>query len=323
MSAPIPFGGAARALTPAQAETLADVLSGLRGTQKTLPAKLFYDERGAELFEQICTLDEYYLTRSELAILRAHAGDIAALAGPDCALIEYGSGAGIKIRLLLDALKRPAAYVPIDISSEQLERVAAQIAADYPSLEVRPVVADYTRPLQLPDLRPRARRVAFFPGSTIGNFHPAEATAFLARIRRVVSSDGALVLGVDRRKNVAILNAAYDDRQGITAEFNLNVLRRINRELGANFDLDKFEHVAFFNETASRVEMHIKSLDRQCVNIAGVRIPFEKNETIWTESSYKYDEPMLNAVVGAAGFRVERLWTDPDENFWVTFLAAQ
>lgn len=323
MSAPIPFGGSARALAPQQAELLADVLAGLRGTRKTLPAKLFYDERGAELFEKICTLDEYYLTRSELEILQAHANDIAALAGPDCALIEYGSGAGVKVRLLLDALVRPAAYVPIDISREQLERVAAQIASDYPALDVSPVVADYTRPLQLPDLRPRARRLAFFPGSTIGNFHPQEATAFLTRIRRVVCADGALVLGVDRRKSAEVLNPAYDDSQGVTAEFNLNMLRRINRELGGNFELSKFKHVAFFNEQASRVEMHIESLERQCVNIAGVRIPFEQGETIWTESSYKYDEAMLNAVVGAAGFRVERLWTDANENFWVGFLSAK
>jgi dimethylhistidine N-methyltransferase len=322
MKAASPFGNPARALAPAQADLLADVLAGLRGSQKTLPAKLFYDERGAELFEQICTLDEYYLTRSELAILRAHADDIAALAGRDCALIEYGSGAGVKVRLLLDALDRPAAYVPIDISAEQLARVAAQLAADYPTLDVRPVVADYTRTLLLPELRPRARRLAFFPGSTIGNFHPAEATAFLARIRRVIGNDGALVLGVDRRKSAAVLNAAYDDRLGVTAEFNLNMLRRINRELGASFDLTKFKHVAFFNEEASRVEMHLESLERQCVTVGGVRIPFEKGETIWTEASYKYDEAQLNRVVNAAGFRVERLWTDLDGNFWVGFLAA-
>jgi L-histidine Nalpha-methyltransferase len=229
----------------------------------------------------------------------------------------------MKVRLLLDALDRPAAYVPIDISSEQLARVAAELAAEYPTVDVRPVVADYTRPLNLPDLRPRARRLAFFPGSTIGNFHPAEATAFLARIRRVVGADGALVLGVDRRKSAAILDAAYDDRKGVTAEFNLNMLRRINRELGGNFDLAKFKHVAFFNDEASRVEMHLESLERQCVTVGGVRIPFDKGESIWTESSYKYDEAQLKAVVGAAGFGVEQLWTDADGNFWVGFLTAQ
>jgi dimethylhistidine N-methyltransferase len=322
VSAAGPFGSPARADTSATEELLEDVLDGLGGTPKTLPAKLFYDDRGAELFEQICTLDEYYLTRSEIEILRARAPEIAALAGAECALIEYGSGAGLKIRLLLDALERPVAYVPIDISSEQLSRVAAQLASEYPSVEVRPLAADYTRHIQLPTLPSHARHVAFFPGSTIGNFHPAEATAFLSRVRRVVSSHGALVLGVDRRKNVDVLNAAYDDALGVTAEFNLNMLRRINRELGATFDIARFRHRAFFNDAASRVEMHLESLDRQCVQIAGTRIAFAKGETIWTESSYKYDEEQLAAVVGAAGFRIARLWTDSADNFWVAFLEA-
>jgi dimethylhistidine N-methyltransferase len=317
-----PFGSPARSIASAT-ETLAeDVLSGLLDSPKTLPAKLFYDDRGAALFEQICTLDEYYLTRSEIEILRARVSEIAALAGPECALIEYGSGAGLKIRLLLDALERPVAYVPIDISSEQLGRVAIQLAAEYPSVEVRPVAADYTRSIQLPALPPHARRVAFFPGSTIGNFHPAEATAFLSRVWRIVGSTGALVLGVDRRKNVDVLNAAYDDKLGVTAEFNLNMLRRINRELGGTFDIARFRHRAFFNDAASRVEMHLESLARHCVEVAGTRIAFEKGETIWTESSYKYDEDQLAAVVGAAGFRVEQLWTDSADYFWVAFLAA-
>lgn len=321
MSAAEPFG--ARALvTPSSREMLDDVLGGLRDTPKTLPAKLFYDERGAQLFDEITTLDEYYLTRSELAILRAHAADIARLAGPDVALIEYGSGAGVKVRLLLDALERPAAYVPIDISAEQLSRVAEQLQGEYPDVDVRPVAADYTHPIQLPPMRSHARRLAFFPGSTIGNFHPAEATAFLGRVRRVVGANGALVLGVDRRKNADVLEAAYDDRRCVTAEFNRNVLRRINRELGADFDLEKFRHRAFFNDDASRIEMHLESLERQCVNVGGVRIPFNAGETIWTESSYKYDERQLSAVVNAAGFRVEQLWTDTGNRFWVGYFAA-
>lgn len=322
MSAAEPSG--ARALvTPAAREMLDDVLAGLRATPKTLPAKLFYDERGAALFDEITTLDEYYLTRSELTILRERATDIARRAGPDVALIEYGSGAGIKVRLLLDALVRPAAYVPIDISAEQLATVAHQLASEYPDVEVRSVAADYTRPIQLPPLRPHARRLAFFPGSTIGNFHPAEATAFLSRVRRVVGANGALILGVDRRKSAHILDAAYDDRRGVTAEFNLNVLHRINRELGADFDLGKFRHRAFFNEEASRVEMHLESLERQCVNIGGVRIPFNAGETIWTESSYKYDEAQLSAVVNAAGFCVEQLWSDAGNRFWVGYFSAK
>lgn len=299
-----------------------EALRGLRAERKTLPPKLFYDETGAELFERICTLPEYYLTRAELEILETRTGEIAELAGPRAALIEYGSGAGVKIRLLLDALTEPAAYVPIDISAVQLADVAAEIAAEYPALSVRPVAADYTRPLQLPPLPAGSRRVAFFPGSTIGNFHPTEAAAFLHRIRRTVGRDGALVLGVDCRKSADILNAAYDDAAGVTAAFNLNVLRRLNRELGASFALDRFAHRAFFNEAASRVEMHIVSLEDQAVDVAGVRIDFEAGETIWTESSYKYDRDALEALVTSAGFRVTKLWSDCADRFWVAFLDA-
>ncbi|MDQ2664989.1 MAG: L-histidine N(alpha)-methyltransferase [Gemmatimonadota bacterium] len=304
----------------------AEVLAGLTAEPKTLPPKLFYDATGADLFERITTLPEYYLTSAELEILEAHAGEIAALAAPRAALVEYGSGAGIKVRLLLDAFAAAgisiAAYVPIDISREQLATVAAQIAGEYPDVPVHLVCADYTAPLTLPDLPLRARRVAFFPGSTIGNFHPTEAAAFLRRVRRTVGNDGALILGVDRRKSAHVLNAAYDDAAGVTAAFNLNMLHRLNRELGADFDIARFAHRAFFNETASRVEMHLVSLDRQVVNVAGARIAFEKDETIWTESSYKYDRDALDLLVTSAGFRVERLWTDSAEQFWLTYLTA-
>lgn len=299
-----------------------EVLRGLRSNPKTLPPKLFYDATGAELFERICKLPEYYLTRAELEILESRVGEIAELSGPNAALVEYGSGAGVKVRLLLDTLVRPAAYVPIDISAEQLSRVASEIAEEYPAVAVRPVCADYTRPLQLPPLPTSARRLAFFPGSTIGNFHPTEAAAFLHRVRRTVGPDGALVLGVDRRKDAAILHAAYDDAQGVTAAFNLNILRRFNRELGANFDLERFAHRAIFNDSASRVEMHIVSLDAQVVRVAGERISFEAGETIWTESSYKYDEDALETLVTSAGFRITRLWTDGAARFRVAYLDA-
>ena len=323
MSAPLRTRTAARHPQPTTDGGIrGDVLRGLLGAPKTLPAKLFYDEAGARLFEQICELDEYYLTRAELEILRARAGEIASLAGPGCALVEYGSGAGVKVRLLLDALDRPAAYTPIDISEAQLARVAAEVAADYPAIAVHPWCADYTQPLQLPDLPDRARRVAFFPGSTIGNFHPAEAAAFLHRVRHAVGPDGALVLGVDRRKDTRILDAAYDDAAGVTAAFNLNVLTRINREVGADFDLSRFRHRAFFNDTASRVEMHLESTEAQVVNVGGVAIRIAKRETIWTESSYKYDSRRLEALVNAAGFSIERSWTDGGERFWVVFLVA-
>ena len=305
---------------------LAEVLDGLAAVPKTLPPKLFYDATGAALFERITALPEYYLTRAELEILDTRVHEIAALAAPRAVLVEYGSGAGVKVRLLLDAFAAAgtplAAYVPIDISREQLADVAAQIAAEYPEVPVHLVCADYTAPLRLPDLPQRARRVAFFPGSTIGNFHPTEAAAFLCRVRRTVADDGALVLGVDRRKSAAVLNAAYDDAAGVTAAFNLNMLHRLNRELGADFDVSRFAHRAFFNETASRVEMHLVSLDSQTVCVAGERVAFEAEETIWTESSYKYDRQMLELLVTSAGFRLTRLWTDAADRFWVAFLDA-
>ena len=299
-----------------------DVLCGLTASRKTLPPKLFYDEEGARLFEQICALDEYYLTRTELSILRSSVGEIAERVGPRAALIEYGSGAGVKIRLLLDALQRPAAYVPIDISHEQLARVSYELAGDYPSVGIRPLCADYTVPLSLPHLPEHDRRLAFFPGSTIGNFHPAEAAAFLRRVRRAVGSGGMLLLGVDRRKDAATLNAAYDDREGVTAAFNLNVLRRINRELGADFELSRFRHNAFFNERAGRVEMHLEATVAHEVDVGGTRIAFARGETIWTESSYKYDREQLATVTTAAGFEIDRLWTDADDRFWVALLTA-
>jgi len=299
-----------------------DVLCGLMASRKTLPAKLFYDEEGARLFEQICTLDEYYLTRTELSILRASVREIGERVGERAALVEYGSGAGIKVRLLLDALLHPVAYVPIDISHEQLARVSSELAGDYPNVAIRPLCADYTQPLSLPHIPEHDRRLAFFPGSTIGNFHPAEAAAFLRRIRRVVGPGGMLLLGVDRRKDAATLNAAYDDRDGVTAAFNLNVLRRINRELGADFDLSRFRHKAFFNESAGRVEMHLQATVAHQVDVGGTPVAFARGETIWTESSYKYDRDQLTTVTTAAGFAIERLWTDADDRFWVVLLVA-
>jgi L-histidine Nalpha-methyltransferase len=301
----------------------AEALRGLAGTPKTLPPKLFYDEVGAALFERICELDEYYPTRTEAAILRAHAGEIAALAGPDATLVEYGSGAGVKVRLLLDALERPAAYVPIDISREQLGRVAAELAAAYPRVRVAPVCADYTTRFALPPLPAGSRRVAFFPGSTIGNFHPMEAAAFLRRVRHAVGPGGALVVGVDRRKDPGVLHAAYDDRLGVTAAFDLNVLARLNRELDADFELDRFRHRAVWNDGASRIEMHLESTAAQRVRVADRAITFARGETIWTESSYKYDEPRLERLVAEGGFAIERLWTDEGQRFWVAFLGVR
>ena len=312
--------GARVAQYPAPDSMRAEVLRGLLGDPKTLPPKLFYDRAGARLFEAICELPEYYLTRTELGILRRRAGEIASLCGEHTALIEYGSGAGTKVRLLLDALVNPAAYVPVDISMEQLAAVSAERARQYPHLRVAPVHADYTARFVLPPLPDDTRRVAFFPGSTIGNLHPAEATAFLHRIRATVGSDGALILGVDRRKDAHVLHSAYNDAAGVTAAFNLNLLTRLNRELNATFDLSTFRHWAHFNDQASRIEMHLESTIAQQVCVGGASITFEQGETILTECSYKYDRELLDAVIRPAGFEVQELWTDERDWFWVGFL---
>ena len=309
-------------LTPYQApdNLRNEVLRGLSAEPKTLPPKLFYDKAGALLFEAISELPEYYLTRTEISILRDRAGEIADECGDRVALIEYGSGAGIKVRYLLDRLKDPAAYVPVDISMEQLTAVAAERARQYPDLRVAPVHADYTTRFALPPLPLEARRVAFFPGSTIGNLHPAEATAFLHRIRGTIGPNGALILGVDRRKDESLLRRAYNDAAGVTAAFNLNLLTRLNREFGATFDISTFRHWAHFNDVASRVEMHLESTIAQTVCVAGVAVEFEQGETILTECSYKYDLPFLEAVVKPAGFEIQDLWTDDRDWFWVGFL---
>jgi dimethylhistidine N-methyltransferase len=298
----------------------AEVLEGLRRESKTLPPKFFYDAAGAALFEAICELPEYYLTRSELEILRARADEIADLAGPGCTLVEYGSGAGVKVQLLLDAMTDVQAYIPIDVSREQLLQVSREIGAIYPELAVRPHCADYMEHLALPVQPDASRLVAFFPGSTIGNMHPLEAESFLTRVRRLVGENGAMILGVDRLKHPSVLHAAYNDAAGVTAAFNLNMLNRLNRELGSSFDLSAFEHHGFFNEDARRIEMHLVSRVAQTVCVAGEEIDFAKGETIHTECSYKYDRSSLEDVVSAAGFRVRSLWTDVRERFWVSYL---
>jgi dimethylhistidine N-methyltransferase len=226
----------------------------------------------------------------------------------------------VKVRYLLDELDSPVAYVPVDVSREQLVDVAAERAAQYPELHIAPVCADYTLPFELPPLPRAARRVAFFPGSTIGNFHPTEAAAFLRRVRHTVGAEGGLILGVDRRKDPDVLHRAYNDAAGVTAEFNRNVLAHLNRELQADFDLSQFAHVAYFNDEASRIEMHLESLRDQRVTVGGRTIAFAKGETIHTESSYKYDEPRLEALVEGSGFHIDTLYTDDDDWFWIAWL---
>jgi L-histidine Nalpha-methyltransferase len=297
-----------------------EVLRGLSAARKSLPPKLFYDDAGAKLFEQICEQPEYYITPVETEILGQRAPEIARLAGPRPALVEYGSGAGRKVRLLLNALDRPIAYVPVDISRDQLSRVATAIQDAYPALVVRPVWADYTRRFRLPHLPAGSPRIAFFPGSTIGNFHPPEAAAFLRSLRSVIGYDGSLILGVDRAKDRATLDAAYNDAAGVTARFNLNLLERLNRELDADFDLPRFRHRAWYNEELKRIEMHLESLCDQIVSVSGSAIPFRTGETVLTECSYKYDAESLDRLTTGAGFDVEQLWTDANDLFWVAYL---
>jgi len=312
-----------RDYAPGTERFLEDVLSGLRRPRKRIPCKYFYDERGSRLFERICDLDKYYLTRTELAIMDRHAGEMAAALGPGVLLIEYGSGSGRKTRLLLDHLEAPAGYVPIDISSEALEASARRLAAEYPSLEVLPVCADYTAPFRIPrPARPPTRRAVYFPGSTIGNFSPAGARRFLSHIARVVGPGGGLIVGMDLRKDPAVLEAAYDDAAGVTAAFNLNLLTRINRELGGNLRMERFRHMARYNTRQGRIEIHIVSRVEQTVTIAGERIHFRAGEKIHTEYSYKFDPAQVRELAARAGLTVRKVWTDPKKYFSVQYLTV-
>jgi dimethylhistidine N-methyltransferase len=299
-----------------------DVLRGLQTEPKTLPSKYFYDDHGSQLFEQICAQDEYYLTRTELSIMQEYAREMAALLGPRCLLIEYGSGSSIKTRLLLDALLDPAGYVPIDISRAQLLSSAAELRLAYPDLEILPVCADYTSAFELPSPeKTAARRVAYFPGSTIGNFDRVAARRFLRQVA-TVCQDGGLLIGVDLQKDFTILHRAYNDAQGITAQFNKHLLARINRELGANFQIQQFGHYAFYNPAQGRVEMHLVSLQKQSVKIGEREIFFKRGESIWTESSHKYALDDFARLAASAGFTVERVWTDARALFSVQYLTA-
>ena len=310
-------------LSPGETASLEEVLRGLRSPQKELPCKLFYDEHGAHLFERITTLDEYYPTRAEQRIMRAAGSEIAARIGPECLLIEYGSGSSQKTRILLDNLERPAGYVPIDISGEQLRASAAALADSYPGLRVLPVCGDYTGSLHLPPQLPNSRRrLAYYPGSTIGNFVPEDARRFLTRIAEVCGRDGGLLIGVDLKKDPLMLHRAYNDALGVTAAFNLNILARLNRELGADFALDRFRHYAFYNPVFARVEMHLVSLTEQVVRLRDITIHFDRGESIWTEASYKYNPPEFAALAAAAGWRVEQVWTDDRGLFSVQYLSV-
>ncbi len=306
---------------PGRERFRAEVLSGLRKAQKELPSKYFYDEQGSCLFERICALDEYYIPRTEAAIMETYIEEMVELLGPRVLLIEYGSGSCAKVHILLDHLCDLAAYVPIDISREQLLRVTKDLTSNYPRLEVLPVCADYTSGFELPvSKHPNERSVVYFPGSTIGNFDAIPAKHFLEHVAKVCGPGGALLIGVDLKKDPSVLHRAYNDSQGVTATFNLNLLERINHELNGDFQLGWFEHYAFYNPREGRVEMHLVSLRDQKVRLDNVTIPFAKGESIWTESSYKFSVDEFEQMAATAGFNVEHVWMDEQQWFSVQYL---
>ena len=303
-------------LAPAVADFRSEVLAGLALPQKALSPKFFYDDEGCRLFEAICELPEYYLTRTEIGILERHAAEIAAALGSAVTLIELGSGSSRKIRLLLEAV-RPRRYIPLDIARDHLYASATSIAEDYRWLEVRAICVDYSRSFAFPELGDDSRRVAFFPGSSIGNFKPDEAARLLATVASLVGPNGALLIGYDLKKEMGLLHRAYNDAAGLTAAFNLNLLRRINRELDGRFDLDRFAHEARVVTEYGRVEMHLISREDQRVAVAGRSFEFAAGESIHTENSYKYDMEEFAALAATAGFSPIRTWTDPDRRFCV------
>ncbi len=307
---------------PAVDDFRAAVLDCLARSPKTLPCKFFYDDRGSHLFDRICDLPEYYPTRTELAITARHAKSIARAVGPDALLVEYGSGSSTKTRLLLDALHDPAGYVPIDISRGHLMAASRGLAADYPGLRVLPVCADYTRPFPLPVAAADHNVVAYFPGSTIGNFEPDAAVAFLANVRRTCGPGSTLLIGADRKKDPARLHAAYNDAAGVTAQFNLNLLHRINRELNGTLDVAAFAHYAPFNPHLGRMEMHLVSLRKQTATVAGRPVAFDLGEGVHTESCHKFTPDGFAALAAAAGYRPRHAWTDDDSLFGLHLLTA-
>ncbi len=309
---------------PGRERFLAEVLIGLHKPQKELPSKYFYDERGSHLFERICQLKEYYIPRIEASIMQAHIREMAELIGPHVLLIEYGCGNCEKVRFLIDHLHNPVAYIPIDISQEQLLHVTKELASIYPRLQVLPVCADYTSSFELPIPKQSSKRtVVCFLGSTISNFDPIPAKHFLEHVATVCGSDGALLIGVDLKKDPAVLHSAYNDNNEITAAFNLNLLERINREFDCDFQLDGFQHYAFYNPRESRVEIHLVSQRDQVVHLKRETISFSKGESIWTESSYKYNLDEFKQMAAAAGFRVERVWVDERKWFSVQYLVTR
>jgi len=300
---------------------LEDVIAGLSLPQKTLPPKYFYDAAGSKLFERICRLPEYYLTRAELSLTRTNLASIARFAGKGVDLIEYGSGESVKTRLLLAGM-RPSAYIAVDISPAALLGAVRRLSRAFPKLNITGVAGDFSRPLKIPAFEGKKRRVVYFPGSTIGNLAPEEAQAFLRMTRGQVGRRGAMLVGVDLKKDPTLLHAAYNDARGVTAAFNLNLLARINGELGGDFELARWRHYAFYNAPRGRIEMHLVSLRRQSVAIAQHRFDFDRGETIHTENSYKYSAREFRALAASGGFSATKLWTDTKEQFALFGLEA-
>ena len=302
---------------------LADILAGLKQSQKSISPKFFYDERGSQLFDEITGLAEYYPTRTELKIMRENSAEIAKLVGPQASLIEFGAGSSVKVRILLDCLEQVAAFVPVDISGEHLAAAAAELAADYPVIEIVPVTADFTKPFDLPSPKVMPERnVVFFPGSTIGNFSPEMVVQLLQTMRSVAKDGGALLIGVDLKKSPDILERAYNDEAGVTARFNINMLKHLNDRFGANFDTRAFRHRALYNEEHGRIEMHLVSEKAQSVSIGGEQFDFREGEYLLTECSHRYTLDEFAAVAAPAGFQVHTAWTDTRNLFSVQYCIA-
>ncbi len=315
------MSSAAAEVATDRAAMIDEVNAGLRATPKRLPSKYFYDEEGSHLFERITELDAYYPTRTELGIMERHCAEMAAAVGPEAMVVELGSGASVKTEMLLAALDRPVACVLIDISREHLQASAERLGTMFPEVEVLPLEADYTTKIELPmPSRPAARKLFYFPGSTIGNFDRGPARDFLRRLARAAGSDCGLLIGVDLIKDAAILEVAYDDPEGVTAAFNLNMLAHLNREIGTDFDLDRFRHVALWNADDARIEMHLESVGEQTVHLAGESFELADGEHIVTEHSNKFEIDEFAALAADAGWQAEKVWTDERRWFSVQYL---
>lgn len=299
---------------------LNDVLSGLAQEPKRLSCRFLYDERGSRLFDEICELEEYYLTRTEISIMREYVTEMAKAIGPSVRLVEFGSGSSVKSRILLDNLIDPAAYIPVDISCQHLTHAVKGLAAEYPGLEILPVCADFCGDFRLPESkRDPNRTVIYFPGSTIGNFAPQEVNRLLRQIVKLCGEGGGLLVGVDLKKDIDLIERAYNDSRGVTAEFTLNLLKRMQRELDADLNEEAFEHYAFYNRQAGRVEIYIRSLEAQTIDVAGEVFPLGRGELIHTEDSHKYTVDEFAAVGQQAGLRLVKSWTDPNRYFAVMY----